>query len=155
MFENFANVWTIVGLAKELKRDKPLSMTIASERVVFFRDASGAPAALIDRCPHRGVALSLGCVSDGEIECPFHGWRFSGDGSNLRTPWNPDSKTRKSVRDCSSRPRGGGLALALHGARTRSRRTIPLVFAAGAGRFRYGALISVAGALDARDGEYA
>ena len=92
MFENFANVWTIVGLAKELKRDKPLSMTIASERVVFFRDASGAPAALIDRCPHRGVALSLGCVSDGEIECPFHGWRFSGDGSNLRTPWNPDSK---------------------------------------------------------------
>ncbi len=92
MFENFANVWTIVALARDLKPGKPLPLRVAGERVVFFRDASGAAAALVDRCPHRGVALSLGRVDEGVIECPFHGWRFDGEGRNCLVPWSPDAK---------------------------------------------------------------
>jgi len=93
MFDNFAHVWTIVGLATDLRAGKPLAMTVAGERVVFFRDAAGKAVALIDQCPHRGVALSLGRVAGGEIECPFHGWRFDGAGRNCHVPWNPDAKT--------------------------------------------------------------
>ncbi len=92
MFDGFAHVWTIVGPAAALRREQPLSMTIAGARVVFLRDGGGRPAALLDRCPHRGVALSLGKVRDGVIECPFHGWRFSADGANCGVPWNPDAK---------------------------------------------------------------
>jgi phenylpropionate dioxygenase-like ring-hydroxylating dioxygenase large terminal subunit len=92
MFENFANVWTPVGLSGDLKPNKPLAMRLAGERVVLFRDALGQPGALIDRCPHRGVALSLGRIVNGEIECPFHGWRFDRSGANCRVPWNPDAK---------------------------------------------------------------
>ncbi|MGJ0396939.1 MAG: Rieske 2Fe-2S domain-containing protein [Methylocystis sp.] len=92
MFSNFANVWTIVGLAQDLKRDAPLAMRVAGERIVFFRDAAGKACALLDQCPHRGVALSLGRVEKGVIECPFHGWRFDGDGRNCHVPWNPDAK---------------------------------------------------------------
>jgi len=92
MFPNFANVWTTVALASDLKAGKPLGLKIAGERVVLFRDASGTACALIDRCPHRGVALSLGRVDRGEIECPFHGWRFDGAGRNCHVPWNPDAK---------------------------------------------------------------
>lgn len=92
MFDNFANVWTPIGLSRDLKPGKPLARRIAGERVVFFRDAAGNAAALIDRCPHRGVALSLGRVHGGEIECPFHGWRFDGGGRNCGVPWNPDAK---------------------------------------------------------------
>lgn len=92
MFKDFANVWTIVGLARDLKRDRPLAMRVAGERIVFFRDASGTACALLDKCPHRGVALSLGRVENGVIECPFHGWRFDGEGRNCRVPWNPDAK---------------------------------------------------------------
>lgn len=92
MFSNFANVWTIVALSRDLERGKLLALRVAGERVVFFRDASGKAAALIDRCPHRGAALSLGRVDKGEIECPFHGWRFDGDGCNRHVPWNPDAK---------------------------------------------------------------
>ncbi|KAF0128333.1 MAG: Rieske iron-sulfur domain-containing protein [Methylocystaceae bacterium] len=92
MFKDFANVWTIVGLARDFKRDTPLAMRVAGERVVFFRDAGGKACALIDRCPHRGVALSLGRVETGVIECPFHGWRFDGVGRNCHVPWNPDAK---------------------------------------------------------------
>jgi len=92
MFENFANVWTVVGLARDLRADHPMGLTVAGERIVLFRGADGKPAALRDRCPHRGVALSLGRVRQGEIECPFHGWRFDAAGANCATPWNPDAK---------------------------------------------------------------
>jgi phenylpropionate dioxygenase-like ring-hydroxylating dioxygenase large terminal subunit len=92
LFDDFANVWTLVALSRDLAPGKPLPLIVAGERIVLFRDGAGAPAALIDRCPHRGAALSLGCVERGEIRCPFHGWRFGYDGRCLDTPWNPDSK---------------------------------------------------------------
>ena len=92
MFSDFANVWTIVGSARDVRARKLYSRAIAGERVVLFRDAGGRPAALIDRCPHRGVALSLGKLCDGIVECPFHGWRFDATGANRLVPWNPDAK---------------------------------------------------------------
>ena len=92
MFEGFANVWTPLLNAKALK-DKPLRRVLAGEPVVLFRGADGAVGALIDRCPHRGVALSLGRIAeDGCLECPFHGWRFDTAGRNQRTPLNPDAR---------------------------------------------------------------
>ena len=59
MFEGFACVWSAVTLAKNLQK-KPLGVLFAGEKVVFFRDDWGQAHALIDRCPHRGVKLSLG-----------------------------------------------------------------------------------------------
>lgn len=92
MFEGFANHWTPVVLAKRLRR-KPLRVVVAGEPVVFFRDSAGEIGALIDRCPHRGAALSLGRIgNDGCLECPFHGWRFDRAGANRYTPLNPDAK---------------------------------------------------------------
>jgi phenylpropionate dioxygenase-like ring-hydroxylating dioxygenase large terminal subunit len=60
--------------------------------VVLFRDSAGKAAALVDRCPHRGVALSLGTVHGGILECAFHGWRMDGAGRVCHVPWNPDAK---------------------------------------------------------------
>ena len=92
MFDGFARVWTPVIETRRL-RAKPVSITIAGEPVVLFRGAEGAIGALLDRCPHRGAALSLGRVSaDGQIECPFHGWRFDTQGRNCRVPLNPQAR---------------------------------------------------------------
>jgi phenylpropionate dioxygenase-like ring-hydroxylating dioxygenase large terminal subunit len=67
--------------------------TLAGERIVLFRDAGGAAAALIDRCPHRGVALSLGRrTPEGCVACPFHGWQFDAAGRNVHVPFNPNAK---------------------------------------------------------------
>ena len=92
MFKGFANVWTPTIRAASLRR-KPLRIIVAGEPVVLFRGADGTIGALIDKCPHRGVALSLGHVApDGCLECPFHGWRFASDGENRFVPLNPDAK---------------------------------------------------------------
>lgn len=91
MFEGFAQVWTPVELSRRLRR-RPLPLVVAGERIVLFRDEGGRATALIDRCPHRGVALSLGRVDRGHIECPFHGWRFAGDGRCTHVPLNPGAR---------------------------------------------------------------
>jgi phenylpropionate dioxygenase-like ring-hydroxylating dioxygenase large terminal subunit len=92
VFEGFANVWTPVIEARRLGV-RPVKVMIASEPVVLFRGAGGAIGALIDRCPHRGAALSLGRVdANGHLECPFHGWCFDVSGANRHVPLNPEAR---------------------------------------------------------------
>jgi phenylpropionate dioxygenase-like ring-hydroxylating dioxygenase large terminal subunit len=62
-------------------RRGPVRVVIADHPYVLFRDASGAAAALEDRCPHRFAPLSPGRVrKDGRLECPYHGWHFDAQG---------------------------------------------------------------------------
>lgn len=96
LFPGFANVWSPVELATRLRK-KPVPVRLAGERLVLFRDESGRARALIDRCPHRGVALSLGRIvrepgGKACLECPFHGWQFAGNGACEHVPLNPDAK---------------------------------------------------------------
>lgn len=93
LFRGFANVWSPVALSKEVGFDAPVGLQLASTKIVLFRDQSGKLGALVDRCVHRGVALSLGRVEDGCLTCPFHGWRFDTSGRVASVPWNPDAKT--------------------------------------------------------------
>ncbi|APR80724.1 Hypothetical protein A7982_06071 [Minicystis rosea] len=96
MFEGFANVWTPVVAARAL-RGKPLAVRLAGEPVVLFRDGGGRVGALIDRCPHRGVALSLGKVdARGCLECPFHGWAFDRGGACVSVPLNDVPEARRA-----------------------------------------------------------
>lgn len=90
-FEGFREVWTPVALSTEVGA-KPLARCIAGTEVVLFRGAGGAVSALLDRCPHRSVKLSLGAVVEGCLRCPFHGWQFDGAGACVKVPWNPDAK---------------------------------------------------------------
>ncbi|MBO9602667.1 MAG: aromatic ring-hydroxylating dioxygenase subunit alpha [Novosphingobium sp.] len=109
MFADFANHWIIVGLAADLRAGKMQPLTVAGERLVLFRDSEARPAALIDRCPHRGVALSLGTLEGGIVECPFHGWKFDGTGANCLVPWNPDAKRDQLAATALPVREAGGL----------------------------------------------
>ena len=81
--------WHPVALATGVGA-APLAVQLLDQPLVLWRDAVGAVQAWADRCPHRGAALSLGCVRDGQLECPYHGWRFSGSGQVVVVPALPD-----------------------------------------------------------------
>jgi nitrite reductase/ring-hydroxylating ferredoxin subunit len=66
--------------------------------IVLFRDAQGKASALLDRCPHRNVPLSGGKVRAGELECPYHGWRFDGSGHCRRVPGLCDEAPEADAR---------------------------------------------------------
>lgn len=76
--------WQAVALAADIG-SRPLRILFSGQPVVLFRSGSKI-AALQDRCPHRLVELSKGKVVGGEIECPYHGWRFDAAGSCTAIP---------------------------------------------------------------------
>ena len=73
----FRNYWYPTVFAHQVGR-KPVPVTVAGERIVLVRDdRDGSIRALHDRCPHRGVPLSLGRRQfPGTISCPYHGWTY-------------------------------------------------------------------------------
>lgn len=79
------NAWYVAAMSNELA-DKPLGRTICDSPLVFWRDTTGQVAAVEDFCPHRGAALSLGFVEEGELVCGYHGLRMGPEGKTLSMP---------------------------------------------------------------------
>jgi phenylpropionate dioxygenase-like ring-hydroxylating dioxygenase large terminal subunit len=79
------NYWYIAAESRELKK-RPIARTIFGEKIVLFRDARREAGALLDRCAHRNMALSLGRVVQDCVECPYHGWRYDRTGKCLAVP---------------------------------------------------------------------
>ena len=71
--------WYVAAQSHEIDAG-PLGRTICGERLVLFRRASGAAAALEDICSHRKYPLSRGRVVGEELQCLYHGARFNHDG---------------------------------------------------------------------------
>ncbi|MBM4780401.1 MAG: aromatic ring-hydroxylating dioxygenase subunit alpha [Archangiaceae bacterium] len=78
--------WYVACLSTELTAKKPLSRTLFATPLVLFRDASGKPAALFDRCLHRNARLSAGDTFDGKLGCPYHGWVYDQTGACVEIP---------------------------------------------------------------------
>src|SRR5262245_14107377 len=99
--------WHPVGYAHELG-SAPSATTLLGEPLVLWRDAAGALHAFRDVCVHRGTALSLGTVERDEIVCPYHGWRYRGDGActaipQLSEPTRVPARARATAYRCLER----------------------------------------------------
>lgn len=84
--------WWTVARSEELNCTRPLGVTCAGHALALWREPNGIPRAVEDRCPHRRVPLSLGCVQDnGWLRCGYHGWTYDGaDGKLREIPNLPD-----------------------------------------------------------------
>ena len=70
------NYWYPVLVARDLRSGRPRQVRLGGNAIVLVRDQNGIHA-LADRCPHRGVPLSLGCQLFPEtLTCRYHGWTF-------------------------------------------------------------------------------
>lgn len=81
-----ANSWYAIAASSAVRPNRPLGLERLGRRWVAWRDSEGAVAVLPAPCPHRGADLSLGRVRDGEIECPYHGFRFTNEGRCTAMP---------------------------------------------------------------------
>jgi phenylpropionate dioxygenase-like ring-hydroxylating dioxygenase large terminal subunit len=75
--------WYPVHYVEDLDRDRPNKFTLLNIDLVIWWDvATNSWRAFRDRCPHRLVPLSEGRINEqGLLECPYHGWSFSGNGN--------------------------------------------------------------------------
>ncbi len=85
------NQWYAVLASKELGR-RPLGCLRMGERLVFWRDGSGAPRCHVDRCAHRGASFGAGavlpCAGGDRLQCPFHGLEYDAAGRCRKIPAN-------------------------------------------------------------------
>jgi phenylpropionate dioxygenase-like ring-hydroxylating dioxygenase large terminal subunit len=112
MFKGFQNHWTPVLPLTELTSN-PQAVELAGERIVLFRDNDEVWHAMLDKCPHRGAALSLGDITEeGWLRCGYHGWRFDGSGRCRGVPLsdlNEAAVDRISATALAVREIGGAL----------------------------------------------
>ncbi len=79
------NTWYVACTTEELGGE-PLARAVLAQPLVLFRDAEGKAGALLDRCAHRNVALSLGRRADGRLQCAYHGWQYDVTGQCRKIP---------------------------------------------------------------------
>lgn len=95
--------WYPVHYVEDLDKTKPTPFTLLERDIVIWWDRSANSwRVLDDKCPHRLAPLSQGRIAeDGLIECPYHGWAFTGEGKCDRIPQQVEgSKAETSQRAC-------------------------------------------------------
>lgn len=85
--------WVRVARFDEIPVGEGLPITVGERELALFLDGRELRC-LRDSCPHRGAALSEGHVQDGEVVCPWHGWRYSlSDGECSTLPGSAAAET--------------------------------------------------------------
>lgn len=83
--------WIAAAISADLT-DQPVQVNIMGELIALFRDENGEAHAFKDMCIHRGAALSLGCVKEGKLVCPYHAWEYDSTGACVKIPQLPEGR---------------------------------------------------------------
>ena len=83
----FARGWHCLGLMRDFADGKPHQVLAFGQKLVVFATADEQIHVLDAYCRHMGGDLSQGTVKGQEIACPFHDWRWGGDGRCKNIPY--------------------------------------------------------------------
>ncbi len=78
--------WYAILESNEIKKGKIIGVTRMGKKMIAWRNSQGQLSVMIDKCPHRGVALSVGKVIGDCIQCPFHGFEYDTSGTCKLVP---------------------------------------------------------------------
>lgn len=84
----FARGWHCLGLIRDFGDGSPHQINAFGQKLVVFRGEDGRVNVLDGYCRHMGGDLSQGTVKGNEIACPFHDWRWGGDGRCKMVPYS-------------------------------------------------------------------
>lgn len=92
--------WIVVGTPSSVP-DKGALIVAApgGERIAVFRDGSMI-GALTNACAHQNGPLGEGCIADGLVTCPWHGWQYRLEDGCAPAPFSEKVATyRVRLRD--------------------------------------------------------
>lgn len=79
--------WYPIARSEDV-REGPISVSLLETDLVLYRAGQDIVVAA-DRCPHRGMRLSLGQHRGGALVCPYHGLAFGQEGRCTHIPAHP------------------------------------------------------------------
>jgi phenylpropionate dioxygenase-like ring-hydroxylating dioxygenase large terminal subunit len=93
------NQWYVADESDAVSANGRKRVRLCGLDFVLWRNQDGNVFCLSDVCIHRGASLGGGKVIEGAIECPYHGWRFDGEGVCVRIPsLGPDAAISPRAR---------------------------------------------------------
>jgi phenylpropionate dioxygenase-like ring-hydroxylating dioxygenase large terminal subunit len=79
--------WYAVGVSSTLAPGELRAVRFFGRELVLLRGEEGTARLFDAHCPHLGAHLGVGGrVESGGLRCPFHGWRFDGEGRCVEVP---------------------------------------------------------------------
>ena len=94
----FARGWHCLGLSRTYRDGKPHQVDAFGTSLVVFADSAGELKVLDAYCRHMGGNLAHGEIKGDSVACPFHDWRWGGNGRCTGIPYArrvpPLAKTR-------------------------------------------------------------
>ena len=73
--------WYAICPSNELKKNKIFYFSMYDEPLLLFRDENNFVRCVKNVCPHRGASFYDGDLYNGELTCPYHGAKFTSEGS--------------------------------------------------------------------------
>jgi nitrite reductase/ring-hydroxylating ferredoxin subunit len=72
-----AERWFSVARSEEIVERHIFQTQLLGQEVAIWRDDTGLINAWENRCPHRGVRLSIGINTGAAVRCQYHGFRYA------------------------------------------------------------------------------
>jgi phenylpropionate dioxygenase-like ring-hydroxylating dioxygenase large terminal subunit len=84
----FARGWHCLGLTETFRDGSPHEIAAFGTTLVVFASESDGELHVLDGfCRHMGGNLSKGTIKGDSIACPFHDWRWGGNGKCTAIPY--------------------------------------------------------------------
>jgi phenylpropionate dioxygenase-like ring-hydroxylating dioxygenase large terminal subunit len=100
--------WFQVGYPEDFPVGQPKPLYYFGRHLVAWRDEAGEVHVQGAFCPHLGAHLGHGGTVEGcEIKCPFHGWKFDGEGVNTEIPYSERTNRKAHVDTLPALERNG------------------------------------------------
>jgi nitrite reductase/ring-hydroxylating ferredoxin subunit len=91
--------WYPIARSEEAIDRHVVQAQLLGQEIAVWRDDTGFVNAWENRCPHRGVRLSIGFNTGMELRCQYHGWRFAaGSGQCTYIPAHPTQKPAHTIQ---------------------------------------------------------
>ncbi len=102
------NGWFLLAYSEDLARGAVKRMRYLARELVAFRGESGGVHVLDAYCPHLGAHLGEGGLVVGDtLRCPFHGWRWDGQGACAEIPYTKRIPAAARAESFPTRERNG------------------------------------------------
>ena len=87
--------WINVGSPQSIPMNKAVTvMPKSGERIAVFRQPKGV-SAIVAVCSHQNGPLGEGCIKDGLITCPWHGFQFDPETGAAPAPFEDRVQTHE------------------------------------------------------------
>ena len=94
----FPEGWYFVADRRSILKSKLIQKQWLGKDIVVWCDDGGGVCVAESVCPHLGSSLGPeagGCVRDGHLVCPFHGFTYDVAGTCVATPFSEPPKTAR------------------------------------------------------------